>query len=143
MHDKMELAGLAYRRYPGMPLPMAVECFLSDRRKAGLGALDERKRRVGADISNYKRDVMEHGQVRYHLVRHTPAHRKYDLPPCAAFDPEAPGMDTMTVRTFEVPAKNVHLCVPADYRDFHEQALRRRVAQALREARRQLRSREA
>ncbi|MDB5730712.1 MAG: hypothetical protein JWQ03_607 [Variovorax sp.] len=35
---------LAIARYPMMPPELALECFHSDRRAAGLGALDERKR---------------------------------------------------------------------------------------------------
>jgi hypothetical protein len=135
-NDRMEAAGLAHRRYPDMPLDLALFCFRSDRRTAGLGALDERKRKRRGEVANYKLDVFEHRQVRYHLIRHTRARREYDPESFSSidvFDAKS------TVLLIDIPERTQHLVVPVDYFDFENQRGRRRVAIALRIARRQLR----
>lgn len=138
MDDRMELAGLAHRRYPDVELPLAIRFLESDRRRAGLGALDERRRKVGGNISNYKRDVYEQMQVRYHLVRHTPARMEYPRMSWDEWMPTLGNAAEAKITLIQVPARDQHLCVPADYRDLREQSGRRKIAATLREARRQL-----
>jgi hypothetical protein len=137
MNDRLELVALAHRRYPDMPLRLALMCFESDRNRAGLGALDESRRHVGANINNYKRAVHERGGVIYHLVRHSPACRRFQPAEFEDFDPDA-NYATATVTTVDVPAKTEHLCVARDFRDLREQRGRKETAILLRKARRQL-----
>jgi hypothetical protein len=139
-NDRIELAALAHRRYPDMELPLAVMCFQSDRRRAGLGALDEHRRRGLrlSGIRNYKCDVIEHRQARYHMIRHTPARMEYERQAGEDFNPNASYAE-MTVQMIQIPERSEHLCVAADYADLVEQYGRHRIAAALREARRQIR----
>jgi hypothetical protein len=137
LNDRLELMALAHRRYPGMPLPLALMCFESDRNRAGLGALDESRRHVGANINNYKRSVQERGGVIYHLVRHAPARRKFQPMELEDFVPGA-NYASATVTVVDVPEKTEHLCVARDFRDLREQRGRNETAILLRKARRQL-----
>jgi hypothetical protein len=138
--DRVELAALAHRRYPDMELPLAVRCLLSDRRHAGLGALDERRRLGRNGVNNYKHGLLESGQVRYHLVRRTPPRMDYPLVSWADFAAHSIDHAEPTIALVKIPARNQHLCVPADWRELTEQSGRRSVAAALRKARRMLRN---
>lgn len=139
LDERMELAGLAHKRYPDVPLLLALDFFLSDRRRAGLGALDERKRNVGGNVNNFKRDVFERGGVVYHLRRYSPERREFAP---ESFTYWGPSIDAATaiVKTVTIPARDERLCVDVAYRDFQTQYGRRMVASMLRHARRQLRT---
>lgn len=69
LDDRMQLAALAMARYPRESVTLAMMMYDSDRRTAGLGALDPRKRH-GRDLSNTKSATLE-GGVEYRLVRRT------------------------------------------------------------------------
>lgn len=138
MRDRMELAGLAHRRYPYMELPLAMMRFESDRRCAGLGSLDADRRRGPkfSGVRNYKL-LTERGRVLYHLIRHTPAGWKYPRVDMDTFCPTTNYAEA-TIKLVPVPERSEHLCVPADHSDLFEQSGRRVIAAMLKEARRQL-----
>lgn len=138
MNDRMELVALAHRRYPDMELPLALMCFQSDRRRAGLGALDSNRRRGHKGVHNYKMDSEGRG-VRYHLVRQAPAGWKFPLVRWENIDLTA-NYSEATIKLVPVPERNEHLCVPADYMDLREQSGRRVIAATLREARKQIKA---
>lgn len=133
----MELPWLAHRRYPDVDPELAIAFFESDRQRAGLGALDERRRR-GKGIRNYKRYELAHDQVRYYLERYTPMRREYAKPRWEAINAGNAPINA-TVQVVVIPERNQCLCVPVSGWDFRDQRGRRMVAGALRDARKQLR----
>lgn len=140
MRDRNEVATLAMRRYPDVGMLMAIMFFENDRARAGLGALDERKRRHGGNVNNFKRWDFGSDQIRYHLVRHTPPRREYALVSMADLLDVRIDSATATVSTVYVPAVNKHLVVPVSPKSLRHQSDRRMVAAALRDTRRQLRT---
>lgn len=72
----------AMRRYPGVNPLLALDFLYSDRRAAGLGALDERKRRARSQESRVKRLEPFHAEgphVVYELSSYRP--RRYQRLP--------------------------------------------------------------
>lgn len=133
--ENATLGKLAMRRYPDMNPFLAIECYLSDRREAGLGALDERKRmesRRRSPVRNTKtRDLLD-GRLHYH--------RRIDIPPrdeWPMFDGDYwPGAGCVTdkVTLTRIPARQAHMACYATAP--RTQADRNELAAMLRELRR-------
>lgn len=140
--DFFELAVLARRRYPGDPLDEAVMQYHWDRKAAGLGALDEKKRgiahygRCNGTVRNSKhRDLLD-GRVRYERVIDVPESLRYPEPDWNTWMPGSlAGADTVTL--IQVPARRAHLAVKFDARDFQTQRGRKFIAATLHNMRRQ------
>lgn len=142
-HEMVALMVHAMRRYGrgrgAMPAGMAVHCLLSDRRVAGLGALDEKRR--GLDWSSRRQrqlqvlrfktlDLMG-TRVTYHMVIDRPGYReidKFDMPPNQ--------VEAWTFTTVDVPAVNIHECFPVPLRNTSMQRDRDTLAKLLRRWRR-------
>ncbi len=113
--ENATLGKLAMRRYPDMNPLLAVECYLSDRREAGLGALDERKRmdsRRRSPVRNTKtRDLLD-GRLHYSRRIDIPARDEWPL-----FDGDylpGAGSVTDTVTITRIPARHAHMACYAE-----------------------------
>lgn len=137
----MERAALAHRRYPDMPLVLALQCFDSDRRHAGLGALDERKRSGRGEVRNRKRMSLEDGRILYDMVIDRPERRRWPTMP----EPRPlSGVTSESTVTLElVPATLERRCLPVTWRMLSSQRDRTYIAHELRRARRDMRKRRA
>lgn len=129
--DLMALAGLAHRRYPNERIDFAMMMFQSDRRRAGLGALDTRHRH-GRHISNVK-ERRYTGEVCYTLSINAPARQQYKRPPMWKLGQPAPA----TIQLETVPARQGRICYVVQ--DLGTQRERDAAAHTLLEARKQLR----
>lgn len=133
----MTLAGLAHRRYPDMDLLLAIECFRSDRQRAGMGALDVNKRRGGGrEISRVKR-VNHYGEVQYKLAFSRPAREAW-TPQRFELGAEIGPESTITMEL--VPAKQRAVGLHCFARDLFDQGMRSVIAAELRVVRRSLES---
>lgn len=136
----LELAAIAHKRYPDMALDLAVMCLLSDRRAAGLGALDDRKRRASrrhSPVRNIKERDLLSGHLIYSRTIHIEAHQVLPELDFADYLPGA-GAKHMTVTVTTVPERRVAMamnCYPPE-----TQAERNIVAASLRELRRSTRA---
>lgn len=133
----VDYAGLAHRRYPDVPLELAIEFFASDRRHAGQGALRESSRGQKREpkVQNIKRyDLVRDGYT-YWLIRCQP--ERYEFPP---FDFRPPGsIIPESVTVTRLPAKAADICLRFARRQFQSRAGRDAIARELRKARRRLR----
>lgn len=139
-NGRMELAGLAHRRYPNMQLPMALLCFESDRRKAGLGALDECLRGTGKGRWIGYRKWVENftGRVVYEAIIEIPPH--YRVPRIPALDLCGSLITAETcIQATWVPARSERMHLPVDSDVFRTQSGRRYVARQLWRMRKTLR----
>lgn len=139
--DRMAFVSLARQRYPDFPLPMAVEALVSDRRKAGLGALDERLRRGRARDEGpayAKWFDNERGFVCYdlQLKRRASTHRLSPFVRRLPFD--CSGDETFPVEC--VPASIVHRRLVVRLPVVDGQPSRLVLAAELRAARREMRA---
>lgn len=137
--ENATLVRLASRRYPDDSPLLAVEFLLSDRREAGLGALDERKRlasRRHSPVRNTKTQDLMTG--RWHYSRRIDIPPRVEWPPLEA-DDLLPGsgatIDKVTIR--RIPARQVHMACYCERP--RTEADRRMVAAMLRELRRSTR----
>lgn len=139
--DRMELLGLAHRRYPDVEPWIAVEFFLSDRRRAGLGALDARRRLSVArkEISYYKQMDFYTGRIEYDARLNVPARREYPKLQESLADFFNDNSALACVQLIERPAVMAHLRLPFERSIFDSQTGRRFVAKELRKLRLQLR----
>lgn len=124
------LLQLAQARYPDFDPQMAVGCYLSDRQRAGLGALDRRpifRRPRPLQREKHIAPRLSGGMgVFYRWSHHEPPSREY-------VDADAPGREYAQTRV--VPAIDQQFEVVFDARDLHAQDGRDRVARYLRRAR--------
>jgi hypothetical protein len=134
---RMDLVSLSRRRYPDTDPLIALMYFGSDRRAAGLGALDERKRQGRGDVRCYKCVDPLTGRVSWH--------RRIDAPPrdyLPAFDPL--GFDLCnpraTITVTRTPARKDHKAVTLDPFLLMDQRGRTVAARYLREMRLQMTS---
>lgn len=132
--ERMEVALLAHRRYPDMPLDLALMCFESDRRRAGLGALDDRKRR-GVEVFRSKRLDFASDLVIYRFGIARPAREEYVPQDWMDFDPSK-DYSTLTVQRVKIPAHKEKFGLNVRVRDFYDQRTRNLIARQLRNARR-------
>lgn len=140
--DNAALAVLAMRRYPDENPLLAIDFLLSDRREAGLGALDGRKRRASrphSPVRNLKEFDLLSGRLIYSRTIHILAHHKaptldYFEDYLMAYGPQD---ETYTVTT--VPERRVAMAVRIE-RPPETQADRDMAAAALRELRRSTRA---
>ncbi len=136
MANDRELFTLACRRYPG-DAAMAVMQFASDRRRAGLGALDIAKRRTERrkPIRHTKEFGMD-GRVYYKSV--LDIQEQWIYPPCppslSAFEA------SLTIQVERRPAVRQVRVLPIEFRKFQGQRDRHGVAMLLRELRKGLRA---
>lgn len=134
-HLHLDVAKLAVARYPCKPVDLAIVFFMSDRRSAGLGALDERKRqrRPSQRVRCVKRLDLERGDIFYDRIIDVPPLQSLDIPEWPPALDDAP--EYVTIRT--TPARFAHRCVRVPARSFEHQRDRDFVAACLRELRRQ------
>jgi len=133
-----ELLELASRRYQGEPA-LALMQFASDRRRAGLGALDIAKRNPGKRKPiRHTKEVWQDGRVYYKSVLDIPARLVY-LPPQPAISLAA-FKAQLTVKTERRPAVKQVRVLPIEFRKFECQSGRREVAMLLRELRKGIRA---
>jgi len=133
----MEIEDLARRRYPRKRhIEWAVMQFLSDRHAAGLGALDERRRR-GREVQRGKFVDPNDGRIVYRMGVNRPPRRVIPYGDCLDF----PGISktSATVTCIEVPAIYLRLDIRVDPRDLWDQKGRALAAYRLRNARKELR----
>lgn len=135
--DRMERAALAHRRYPDMPLDLALQCFESDRSHAGLGALDERKRSGRGEVRNRKRTNLEGGRILYDMVIDRPERRRWPVAPEPWILSGVTSKATVTLEV--VPAKLERRCLPVTRDMLRTQRDRTYIAHELRRARRDMR----
>lgn len=135
MTDK-KLVLLALRRYPYKAIDLAVMFFQSDRRRAGLGALDERRRR-GKELFRRKRLDLFSGDVFYEFGVNRPARREY-VQPDLGLVPWSIGAQAaaLTIAAQEIPAETTRLAMRVPSKDLLDQSGRSVVAAELRRARR-------
>lgn len=128
------LSLLAHARYPKVPILLAMSYYESDRRAAGLGALDPRRRR-GRTIMRTKEIDLLHRRVIYTLRTKLPPR---DVPP--AFDEllsvGAAGDARLTIT--RLAAVDVARCVALEAHDLDTQRGRDMAAKMLRQARQEL-----
>jgi hypothetical protein len=134
-----EIAALAVTRYPKMTTALAVLCFASDRRQAGLGALGGRQwmRNNRAVVRCFKERDAFADRVLYSRIIDIPARDEFPPPDD---DWMSVGIDCaadLTVTLIRVPARFSHLCVKVDAKDFQSQRGRSLIAATLRSMRRQ------
>jgi hypothetical protein len=125
----------ACARYPSVPPLLALMYLRSDRRAAGLGALDA-TRRTGRTIMRYKERDLLNRRVLYTLRNKLPPRDvmpdfDFDAPICGAA--AADSFVTIT----RLPAVDVARRVGVDERDMENRGL---VARWLRQARREIAS---
>ncbi|GER16703.1 hypothetical protein [Variovorax boronicumulans] len=135
------LSRLAHARYPDMSLLLAIECFRSDRQRAGMGALGVKSRGWGGrrrrEISRVKHDYSD-GKVQYVLAVNRPERHACPVRSVDDFTLGHPVEATMTLVL--IPAKEVAIGVVCHARDLFDQGMRSHIARELREARRRLES---
>lgn len=135
MHPLTDVFTLAHRRYPGVDGALAVMYFMSDRRAAGLGALDERKRVFkGQTVVCVKTRSLLDGTVLYTTRVHRLGGREQPefVPYPVSID--CPANETIQLK--RVAPVDVCLCIKVDQHEFADQWGRRNVAKALKELRR-------
>lgn len=129
MRSAPDILDLAKARYPKVPLTLALRYFSSDRRHAGLGALDASRRRPRRheQVRNYKELNLVDGRVYYTVVRDTPLRWDYprDEPMYALGAPMPP------IQLIQTPAVCAVRKLPVQLRDLDDQAGRRRIAMTL------------
>lgn len=139
LDERLTIAGLAHRRYPNAELPIAVMFFESDRRAAGLGALDERKRNGGPARSNAvinrKWINLLTGQVCY--SRSINIKERWVLPEFEMVPPSISDAASEFVTMTKQPAKSAAIALRVDQRTLATQAGRAAVARSLRRMRRE------
>lgn len=138
MTDK-ELAALANARYPDVPLLLAIDFFMSDRRQAGLGALGvERRKRFGAMGYSHSKE-MNHfdGRIFYRSAYRQKERLRYKPMPLMDYTHIS---QRATIETERVPSIDEVRAMPIDYKDFSTQAGRRYVARCLRGLRKEIRA---
>lgn len=131
------LVRLAMRRYPDDNALLAVEFLLSDRREAGLGALDERKRlasRRHSPVRNTKTQDLMTGRWHYSRRIDIPARDEW---PILEAD-YIPGGAHQTVTIARTPARQTHMACYCERP--RTETDRRMVAAMLRELRRSTRA---
>ncbi len=134
---------LATRRYPGTEPLLAVEFLHSDRRAAGLGALDERKRGPGysKQVFAFKFRALLNGHICYRWGVSLPP--RMVAPP---FDWQSTVLDlrngraSATLTSTLIPARNESWAINFDARSSEDQQGRTMMACALRDARRKVRA---
>jgi hypothetical protein len=138
---------LAMARYPDMSPLLALSCFESDRRAAGLGALDEKRRNRRSQVRNTKAVVWtgKNGEVVvYSRVIDVPERMSYPKLDVSELVLLGPGASVTAERSFVTlkrdPARFVHLQLQVDPRDMADQFGRTMVARQLREMRRRTRA---
>lgn len=141
-HDNAALAMLAMCRYPKDDPLLAIDFVLSDRRAAGLGALDERKRlasRRYSPVRNVKWVDQLTGRIRYSRTINIEPQQVF---PDLDFDDYIPGAASakdMVFTVTTVPARRVAMACQID-RIPDTQDERRALAAMLRELRRSTRA---
>jgi hypothetical protein len=132
---ELEVALLARGRYPDVPIRLAIIQFYSDRRRAGLGALDvERRSPRRGGVTRLKTITSFGLYVRYVFQREP--YQRFDEPPPSfaagslVFSPDA------TVQVVTVPGYD--LIAPFSVQDLRDQRGRTHIARSLRAMRRQL-----
>lgn len=138
-HLHLDVAALAHARYPDDPIDLAIMFFMSDRRAAGLGALDESKRPRGRrPVRNSKYVDIITGQVHYDRTIDVPAHREWPVVDFSSYCiGDTAATDTVTI--INAPGRKAHMALRLDRRMFERQSDRRIVAAQLRELRRSTR----
>lgn len=138
MSNVYALLELALRRYPMMSPPLALMCFCSDRKAAGLGALAEEKRNAKSEVRNVKyRDWTRARSVFYRMTIDRPPRTVWpDREPATYITAEA--TDCITFK--RLPAVNKCVMVSVEMDEFFDQNSRGGVARKLRKARQELRS---
>lgn len=131
----------AHARYPREPLTLALMMFESDRRMAGLGALDitkrlHRKNEGYKFVSNTKQMHVLNGTCVYQLAVHRLAFFEY--PEFDSLMPtEGSGAECVTVT--RKPEKFSERWVPVNPRDLWTERGRDMIAYTLRKVRREMR----
>lgn len=134
MKHKTDVLRLALARYPKTPAPLALMYFESDRRAAGLGALDHRKRGGRGEVKCYKTVDLMTGRVQYDRIIDVKARDEFP-----SFDrnwmrlEDAPETVTLILR----PGRLAHRAVRFDRHDFDTQRGRSMVAKVLMQLRRE------
>ena len=135
----LDVAGLAHARYPNEPIDLAIMMFMSDRRAAGLGALDDNKRPRGRrPVRNIKRVDLLSGDVLYERIIDAPAHQ---VLPRMEFEYTVGSPGPAYVKATYVPARKSHFCVRIERGWLESQRDRRMAANYLRELRRRTQTR--
>lgn len=139
-----EFCKQANARYPREPLEVALFFFQSDRKAAGLGALDVRKR----EASRLGRHPVRNTKWAYEMTRDVFYRLTIDRLPYTeidptqfielrAFNPNDPTPDCVTL--IRHPAVFVERMVVINHKEFWTERGREGIAARLREARRQIR----
>lgn len=130
----------AMQRYPRTNPFLALMFYESDRRAAGLGALDENKRPrklYQAAVTNVKWQDLLNGTITWSLSVHMDAHQEWDPPvelPLSALSVSVDGDQYVTSHT--VPEKHWERWVTVPSKDLHDPKLRTMIAHELRKLRR-------
>lgn len=143
-NDETQMFRLASRRYPQARAVLAVSYFCSDRRRAGLGALDERKRGLGRyaqTIHNFKYQEPAGGMIVYRCEIRQQLRQVIDQPWCWPAIDSMNAAATMTVTT--LPGYTDTKCIPFNPQLFETQQGRTLVAKQLRRFRRDMREAKA
>jgi hypothetical protein len=135
MSGRMDFLALACRRYPGEDPEVAMLFMRSDRQRAGLGALDERKRGIFKKQVQRSKHV-DQSDVLYHLAVNRPARREF--PAQELEDLDLSVTKSLTVTLVSVPVVNKVIRVRVNQRDVYDQSGRGGVARMLLHARAQL-----
>lgn len=133
------LAARAHKRYPDVPLDLAMLFAASDNRKAGLGALGKRGPAPDRVIGRWKEQDPMDGRVTYFLRIRQHAGYRYKRETVQLYDFCHPGVEASIVQLDFVPERNDVLRVRYDRHDFETRSGRRMIAAALLQARRDLR----
>ena len=135
--DLSQVLTLATRRYPRTHALLALQYFESDRRTAGLGALKDSPGRGHKNVRNIKRVDLETLGVFYHRIIDIP--QRWELPPMEFTFSITDVSQNECVTMLKTPARFVERYVRVSRRDFQTQEGRNRVANYLRQLRRETR----
>ena len=132
------LAQIALRRYPGKMF--AVEMLMSDRRAAGLGALNTIRRRRRGEVYAHKYRDEFRGTVCYRWGVDSPPRREIPRLDLSTYYPNDDDAQTLTVTVIEIPARVERWAGNFDCSLFNTQNGRTAVARELRRGRRDARA---
>lgn len=134
MKHKTDVLRLALARYQKTPAPLALMYFESDRRAAGLGALDHRKRGGRGDVKCYKTVDLMTGRVQYDRIIDVKPRDEFPR-----FDMGVMCIDDIpeTIQIIRRPGRFAQRAVRFDRHDFDTQRGRSMVAKVLMQLRRE------